>query len=196
MLCKYSENDFINDLTKVLIFDTTNLKKNNENLDEYELFNYDESLERNVHLFEHFILLAKGFWRPGLVRLLSWTETQSDWLTTLNSSNKEFNSIMWLIALQQGDFEFFEKSWKGFLQIWGVLDTPGFPIEQKGAAVLYLLHGSTHYTSLFENDNEDNEYNKLFRKLFSKKSDSLMNLHKLATLDENILIQFFKNKNK
>ena len=61
MLCKYSENDFINDLTKVLIFDTTNLKKNNENLDEYELFNYDESLERNVHLFEHFILLAKGF---------------------------------------------------------------------------------------------------------------------------------------
>ena len=36
-----------------------------------KLYYYDESLERNSHIYEQFILLAKGYWRPGLIRILT-----------------------------------------------------------------------------------------------------------------------------
>ena len=156
------------------------------------LYFYDESLERDVHLFEYFILLAKGYWRPGFIRILSCAKNYEDQLESLYTNSKLFDSIMSLVALIQGDFEYFEKTCKGLLESLGVKESPESSVELKGIKMLYLLEGCTHYTSLDELSKINMVYENMFREIFNDKATEIMFLHKMVTLNRDQLIKFFK----
>ena len=70
-LVNYKPEDFIVDLILALKFNTTNSKEKCPIIYNNKYFIFDESLWRYAHLYEHIILLAYGFCRPGLVDLLS-----------------------------------------------------------------------------------------------------------------------------
>ena len=172
------------------------IQNSNPKLYEDNLYFYDESLERDVHLYEYFILLAKGYWRPGFIRILSWEEGYEYGLDTLYTNSTAFDSIMSLVALIQGDFEYFEKTCKGLLESLGVKDSPESSIELKGIKMLYLLEGSTHYTSLDELSKINMVYEDMFREIFHDKATEIMFLHKMVTLNRDQLIKFFKFKHQ
>lgn len=161
-----------------------------------KLYYYDESLERNSHIYEQFILLAKGYWRPGLIRILTQVGLFDSKIENMYINPKRFNSMMSFISLQQGDFEYFEKTWRGLLLSLRVDDSSELSVEQKAVRVFYLLKGSTHYTSLNELSRVKDEYEKLFRRMFTKKSASLMHLHKFSTFDEDELLYLFNQQTK
>ena len=192
----YTPEDFIKDLTVILDFDMSSIKENSPLVYKDNLYFYDESLERNVHLYEHIIFLSKEYCRPGLIRLLTWVGQYETSIKTLYSNPIRFNSMMSFISLQQGDYEYFEKTWRGLLQSLGVSDSTELPIELRGKRMLYLLKGSTYYTSLDKLSWIKEEYTKLFRKIFTKKADSLTCLHKFATFDDDQVLYLFKNKIK
>ena len=70
-LSSYTSEDFIVDLAFALKFDWRSISINCPDMLKNWFYTYDESLWRYVHLYEHMILLANGFWRPGFIRLLS-----------------------------------------------------------------------------------------------------------------------------
>ena len=74
----YTSDKFIKDLIKVFDFDKSTIYEKCPKVHADNLFFYDESLERKVHLYEYFILLARGYWRPGLVRILAQDDLQGD----------------------------------------------------------------------------------------------------------------------
>ena len=192
----YTSEKFIKDLILIFPIDMTSIENKIANISEDYLYFYDESLERNAHLYEYIILLAKGYCRPGFVRLLTWEGLYQNELETMYSNSKRFNSMMVFIAIQQGDFEYFEKTWRGFYKALGVHDNLALSVEQKAIRMFYLLKGSTHFTSLSYLSGMKGEYEGLFRKIFTSKSKSLMYLHKLATFEEDQLLYLFKEKSK
>ena len=187
-LNKYSSLSFINDLIRIFDLDISLLKKRSPKLFDDNLYFYDESLERNSHIYEQFILLAKGFWRPSLIRILTWVNQYEYELSTLYSNSKRFNSMMSLVSLQQGDFEYFEKTWRGVLMSLGVKDSPEISIEEKGARIFYILKGSNYYTSLTNLWDPKIEIKKLFQKVFPNNSTGWMYIHKYATFNNDQLL--------
>ena len=100
---------------------------------------------------------------------------------------------MAVVSLIQGDFEYFEKTCREFLENLGVKDSSELPVEFKGLRMLYLLKGQTHYTSL----NDINKiYDNIFTKLFTEKSANIKYLHKLTTLNKDQLLMHFTNKSE
>ena len=195
-LNKYSSANFINDLIRIFDLDISLLKKSSPKLFEDSLYFYDESLERNSHIYEQFILLAKGFWRPSLIRILTWANQYEYELSTLYLNSKRFNSMMSLVSLQQGDFEYFEKTWRGVLMSLGVKDSSEISIEEKGARIFHILKGSNYYTSLTNLWDPKIGIKKLFQKIFPNNSTGWMCIHKYATFNNDQLIYISNNKNK
>ena len=100
---------------------------------------------------------------------------------------------MALVALIQGDFNYFERTCRDFLEDLGVKDSSELPVEFKGLKMLYLLKGQTHYTSLTD---INNIYDNIFTKLFTEKSAKIKYLHKLATLSKDQLLLLFTSSSK
>ena len=194
-LSQYSSEDFISDLILSLQFDLSQVKINSPKLFKNMFYTYDESLWRYVHLYEHFILLAHGFWRPGFVRILS-CEKEIDTMYPTNKTNSDVNytSFICLVSLMQGDFEYFLRYWKGFMKSLDIKEGSGSSFTQKAARLLMLCHGYTHYTEIDEISGVKNEYERMFRELFPKKYNTIILLHKLATLTREELISLFTYK--
>lgn len=170
----YKAHEFIADLTKILkpkITEPQNLGKDNFNS---KFTRYDRSLQRNVHLYEHIILLAHGFCRPGLIEILVDSEV-SDLLISV-------------LSVQQGDFENFmsanvDYKFKGD-QNWNNL--------QKAATLIMLVKGNTLFCKIPELSGLSNSYDKLFEILFGNKIKSIQAFHYMCLLRELKYINYIK----
>ena len=194
---KYKSEDFIIDLVLSLKFDSTFIQNKWPNLCKNRFYTYDESLERYVHLYEHVILLAKGLWRPGFVRMLAFEHGTFDevYPTFEIDSDRVYTSFMCLVAGMQGDFEYFLRYCKGFMKSLGVKEGSGSTFIQKAARLVMLWYGYTYYTESKDLSSVNNEYQKMFKELFPKKFEAIMQLHKLATMSYDRLIALIASKN-
>ena len=195
-ILNFNSKDFIVDLVLSLKYDWTHVKNNCPMLHKNRFYTYDESLWRYVHLYEQIILLAYGFWRPGLVNLLT-TNGYFDQIYQTNERelNNNYSSFMCLVSLMQGDFEYFLRYCKGLLEALDVKQGSGSSYVQKAARLLMLCRGFSHYTEIDEISGVKEEYERMFRELFPKKYKTIMQLHKLATLNDDRLISLFTCKN-
>ena len=180
-LANYKSEDFIIDLVLSLRFNSSQAKNQCPILHKNKFYIYDDSLWRYVHIFEHMILLAHGYCRPGLINLL----TTNGYFDQMNQNNEKeqnfsYSSLTCLVSLMQGDFEYFLKYCKPFLKALDIKEGSGSSFIQKGARLLMLWQGFTHYTEIGDISGVKEEYERMFKELFPKKYKTIMLLHKLC----------------
>ena len=127
---------------------------------------YDRTLQRKVSVYEHVILLAHGFCRPGLVSLLSKPEERDI-----------FSS---LIGLEQGNYE-------NFLDCnltYNLLTDQNFTAKQKMAMVMMMVKGESAYCRIKELSNLKGCYDKLFEYTFGNKFKAIQRLHLVMRIKE------------
>ena len=195
-LSNYSPEDFIIDLVISLKYDCSKIANACPDLFKNYFYTYDESMWKYVHLYEHIILLASGFWRPGLIKMIS----EYGYCNTVYPKDEyyytnNYKSSVWIVSLMQGDFENYLKYWKPFLVSLGVKEGSGSTFLQKAARLLMLCYSYTHFTEVNEISGVRDEYERMMRELFPKKHKSIMRLHKLVTLSGERLISIFSSKN-
>ena len=195
-LSSYTSEDFIVDLAFALKFDWRSISINCPDMLKNWFYTYDESLWRYVHLYEHMILLANGFWRPGFIRLLS----NYGIFNTVYPNNHDYytdsyQSFACVVALTQGDFEMYLKYWRNFLIAQGVKEGSGSTYLQKAARLLMLCYSYTHFTESNEISGVRDEYERMLRELFPKNYQAISHLHKLSSLNWDRLVSIFLNKN-
>ena len=195
-MSNYLPEDFIIDLVISLKYDWSKMTYACPDLLKNHFYTYDESLWRYVHLYEHIILLASGFWRPGLIKMIS----EYGYCNTVYPKDEyyysgSYKSFVWIVSLMQGDFENYLKYWKPFLISLGVKEGAGSTFLQKAARLLMLCYSYTHFTEANEISGVRDEYERMMRELFPKKYKTIMLLHKLTTLSGERLISIFLSKN-
>jgi hypothetical protein len=189
MMAAYSTQDFMKDIIKVLKFDTTEVEIKLPQIVKRGFRIHDESLQRKVHLYEHVILAANGYCRPGFLKIL--TQKQSISKETLKSIhrpfevgfNKFYDTAMTFVSAYQGEIENFNKYCKGLLIALNLEGNSEFPAKEKAIKTLMLAKGAA-FESLTMTSTSGNMYEEIFKKLFGKQSTKAMYLHKFATLDE------------
>lgn len=141
-------------------------------------------------------MLAHGFSRPGLVDILSKNGYYDEAIKNHESGvNHNYSSFICLVSLMQGDFEYFLRYCDAFLQALDIKEGTGSSFTQKGARLLMLCQGFTHYTEIEEISGVKKEYERMLKELFPKKYKIIIQLHKLATLSGDRLISIFTCKN-
>ena len=200
ILSQYNSEMFIKDLIKVLNFETAEIVQKCPKLVKKNFRLFDESLQRKVHLYEHIILLAHGFCRSGLLKML----TNKGILDTnsLHRSSKPFepghnnfyDACITFVSAYQGDLDNFSKYCKGLLNALELEGSTDFTAREKGIKTLMLIKGDSILNEIEGISATNDQYESIFKKLFGKQSKKAMYLHKLATMSENDLNLLFECK--
>ena len=200
LLSQYNSEMFIRDLIKVLNFDTAEIAEKCPKLVSKNFRLFDESLQRKVHLYEHIILLAHGFCRSGLLKIL----TNKGILDTnsLHRSSKPFepghnnfyDACITFVSAYQGDLDNFSKYCRGLLHALELEGGTDFPAREKAIKTLMLIRGDSILNEIEGISATNDQYESIFKKLFGKQSKKAMYLHKLATMSEDDLNLLFEAK--
>ena len=115
MLKGYSSEKFIQDLARAIKFDKSKIRRRCPELIKNKFTFTDLSLQRPVHIYEHIILLAHGYCRPGFLKLISNTELMTENEIKLIpeplncGQNPFYDALITFVSAFQGDLEAFRR---------------------------------------------------------------------------------------
>ena len=115
--------------------------------------------------------------------------------TDLDYSNSYYTSFVCIVALMQGDFEYFLKYCKDFFKIPDDKEESGSTYLKEAARLLMLCYSYTQYTELNEISGVKDEYLRMLKELFPNNYQAISHLHKLSSLNRDKLASIFINKN-
>ena len=115
LLKEYSSEKFITDLTRAIRFDDSKIRRKCPLLIKKKFTFTDLSLQRPVHIYEHIILLAHGYCRPGFLKLICNTEQMTEKDINLISEpfncgqNPFYDALVTFVYAFQGDLGYFKR---------------------------------------------------------------------------------------
>jgi hypothetical protein len=148
------------------------------------LYQFDHRNEKAIHLYEQIILLSQGKITTSLIKLLVFDDPFGNIYQAVEPGECElYDKFVWITSCVGRNMEGFINHWKPLCKVLQLTDSPELSAKDKAVRCLMLTAGQTLYSKINELGGVGNQYDLIFKILFSNQREKARDLHSIACSD-------------